>query len=283
MQNELNNPTFTPFFRLVTIAELIVVGAAGIGLFFLPVVAKTQWPWHITPFNMLFLGGAYLSSLATISVVLWGGRWAPARLGLWMLSAFTVPILVLSLLHLDRFDFARWATWLWFFLFITIAPYSVYNLWRYRHLPVGNPTRIPSAWRTYLLIQGTIFGLYGIALLLAPTFSTSFWPWVIDEFHGRVYSAIFLTGAAGSLMLLPKAASIEFLTLGMTQTILGLFSLLGLFLGDASLHRVHWSSPGTWVWLSGFAILFLLGLGLIGFALRTGPNEIQEVQHVSLP
>nr|MBA2681566.1 hypothetical protein [Ktedonobacteraceae bacterium] len=270
---------FTRLFRLVTIAELFVVGLAGIGLFFLPGLAKALWPWHITPFNMLFLGGAYLSSLATIAVMLWGGRWAPARPGLWMLAAFTVPILILSLLHLDRFDFQRWATWVWFLLFFTIAPYSVYTIWRYRHLPPGAPGHVPTLWRSCLLIQGVILGLYGLALLLAPTVSTAFWPWSIDEFHGRVYSAIFLTGATGSLVLLPGAASVELLMLGMTQTVLGLFSLLGLLIGNIFLRPINWSLPGTWIWLGIFAVLFVLGLGLIYIALTTsmfGHKQQQE-------
>src|SRR5947209_1525867 len=213
MQKQLENPPFTPLFRIVTGAEIVVVGLAGIGLFFLPILAKPQWPWIMTPFNMAFLGAAYLSSIAAICVMFWGGNWASARLGLWMLVAFTVPILILSLLHLDRFEFLRWATWVWFFLFITIAPYSAYNIWKNRHLPPADTIPLPALWRSYLLIQGIALGLYGIALIIAPNIFTAFWPWRIDEFHGQIYSAIFLTGAAGSIVIWFSASRIELLML----------------------------------------------------------------------
>ena len=48
MQKQLENPPFTPLFRIVTGAEIVVVGLAGIGLFFLPILAKPQWPWIMT-------------------------------------------------------------------------------------------------------------------------------------------------------------------------------------------------------------------------------------------
>ena len=272
MQKRPNNPSFTLFFRFVTIAELLVVALAGVGLFFLTTIARSFWPWHIAPFNALFLGAAYLSSTATIAVMLRGGRWIPARLGLWMLSAFTVPILILSLLYFTYFDFQRAATWVWFFLFVTIAPYSVYNIWLHRNLTPGNSTTISGLWRSYLLAQGIILGVYAITLLMAPTFFTAFWPWKIDDFHGRVYSAIFLTGAAGSLVLWRRAARIEMLMLGLTQIVLGLFTILGLVIVDASQHRVNWSVPGTWLWISIFAWLFISGVVL------TWPSVVKSMQ-----
>ncbi|MBA2286138.1 MAG: hypothetical protein H0W02_11680 [Ktedonobacteraceae bacterium] len=101
MQKQPDNPAFTRLFRLVTIAELFVVGLAGIGLFFLPGLAKTQWPWHITPFNMLFLGGAYLSSLAFVRPINWSspGTW------LWVGIFAVLFVLGLGLIYLARTTF----------------------------------------------------------------------------------------------------------------------------------------------------------------------------------
>jgi hypothetical protein len=280
MQKQQENPSFTPLFRYVTIAELAVVTIAGIGLFFLTDTGMAQWPWHILPFNAHFLGAAYLSSMATIAVVLVGGRWAPARLGLWMLASFTVPILIFSLLYFNRLDFQRPATWVWYFLFITIAPYSVFNIWIHRNLPTGNPITVPAAWRSYLLIQGTLLCLYAVAMIIAPTLFSSFWPWKIDEFHARMYSAIFLTGGVGSLVLVRSAARIEILTLALTQVVLGFFVILGLIIADSTQHRVNWNAASTWFWIAIFVVLFISGIGLVRLsqALRT---QVQPVQGVS--
>jgi heme/copper-type cytochrome/quinol oxidase subunit 4 len=281
MQKQQENPSFTPFFRFVTLAELVAVTAAGIGLFFLTDIGRAQWPWHILPFNALFLGAAYLSSMATITVMLIVQRWAPARLGLWMLAGFTVPILIFSLLYLNHLDFQRPATWIWYILFITIAPYSVYNIWLHRSLPTGNPTTMPTLWRSYLLLQGTLLCLYAVALILAPAFFTSFWPWKIDEFHARVYSAIFLTGGVGSFVLSRSAARIEILTLALTQVVLGLFVILGLVIADSSQHRVNWNAASTWFWIAIFAELFVAGIALLWLA-QASRTRVRSVQGVSL-
>jgi hypothetical protein len=239
-------------FRVIASVEWLVLGVTSFGLFLLPTVASAQWPWQVKPFNTFFL--------AAVTVLLWGGRWAPARVGLGMLVFFTTLVLLISLLYLNRFDFHKWATWAWFFLYIVIPLNSAYNLYLYRRLQPANPTPLPSGLQWYLLVQAVVLGLYTIALLIAPVASTAFWPWHIDEFHGRMYSAIFLTGAVGAYILWRSAAAVELLLLGVTQSVLGLFAILGLIMANASQQTVNWTQPGTWVWIGLFVVLMLTGI-----------------------
>lgn len=51
-----------------------------------------------------------------------------------------------------------------------------------------------------------------------------------------------------------------FLLLGVTQSVLGLFAILGIVIVNASQHTVDWTQPGTWVWIGLFAILMLTGI-----------------------
>ncbi|MDQ6660228.1 MAG: hypothetical protein M3Z24_04595, partial [Chloroflexota bacterium] len=185
----------------------------------------------------------------------------------------TVPILIFALVYLSHFDFQRPATWVWFFLFLTIAPYSVYNIWHHRYLSPGSPIRMLSLLRSYLLVQGIVLALYALAMMVVPTFSTAFWPWKIDEFHGRIYSAIFLTGGVGSLVLWKSASGVEMLMLGLTETVLGFFVILGLVITDASQHRVNWSLSNTWLWLIIFTLLFITGVGLTSLSLARGVSR----------
>jgi hypothetical protein len=180
-------------------------------------------------------------------------------------------VLIVSVVYLDRFDFHKWATWAWFFLYIVIPLNSVYNLYLYRRLQPANPMPLPSLLKWYLLVQAVVLGLYTLALLLAPVASTAFWPWHIDEFHGRIYSAVFLTGAVGAYVLWRSAAAVELLLLGLTQSALGLFAILGLVIVNASQHRVNWTQPGTWVWISLFVVLLLTGSVQIVLALGKRP------------
>jgi hypothetical protein len=255
-----SNPRLPMLFRVIASVEWLVLGVTGFGLFLLPTVASAQWPWQVKPFNTFFLAAVYISSFAAVTVLLWGGRWAPARLGLWMLVVFTTLVLIISVAYLGRFDFHKWATWAWFFLYIVIPLNSVYNLYLFRHLQPANSTPLPSLLKWYLLVQAVALCLYTIALLIAPVASTAFWPWHIDEFHERMYSAIFLTGAVGAYVLWRSGASIELLLLGVTQSVLGLFAILGIVIVNASQHTVDWTQPGTWVWIGLFVVLMLTGI-----------------------
>ncbi len=270
MSQPSNNPPITGLFRVITSIELGVLGLTGVGLFFFPNTTRALWPWPVAPFNSHFLGAVYLASFAAIAVVLWGGRWAPARLGLWMLVVYTTPVLVVSFISLNRFDFRQWLTWGWFVLFIGIPLNSAYNLWLYRRLSPADPRPVPPVWRVYLAVQSALLTLYGCALLVAPATFTAFWPWHIDAFHGRMYCAMFLAGAVGSFLLLRGAAAVEILLLALAEGSFGLLAILGVVITDASQRRVNWSASSTWLWVGIFAILCFVGIGLAWLALARG-------------
>ena len=118
-------------------------------------------------------------------------------------------------------------------------------------------------WRGIFLIPTILLGLYGIGLLVAPDSLSSFWPWQIDDFHGRMYSVLYITPALGALLLFGAAASIELLTMGLTQIVGGGASIFGLVIIDNQVNKIDWSAFGTWLWIGLFAIILLTGIGLV--------------------
>jgi hypothetical protein len=257
------NPALPSLFRTVTSVEGFVLAIAGFFPFFFSHDALEKWPWLSGPFNMRFIGAVYLTSLVAVLVVLTVPRWAPGRVALPMLVVFTNLILLLSIIYVGRFDFGRGGTWAWFVLYVVIPASATYYWWRYRRLPPADPTPVPPAWRSYFLAAGVVVGLYGIGLLVAPHTLTDFWPWPIDAFQGRLYSAIFLTLAVAAFTVSRVAAPVELLIVGLTQFTLGLFSILGLVLADTSENTVNWSALGTWVWIAAFAVLLVGGAALV--------------------
>ena len=103
-------------------------------------------------------------------------------------------------------------------------------------------------------------------MFAAPVLLTSFWPWDIDAFHGRLYSVVFTTIAVGGLGLAQWAAPVERLTLGLAYTVFGLFSLFSVLIADAGRNAVEWSAPGAWLWFALVGVEFVLGLALIGWS-----------------
>jgi hypothetical protein len=257
------NGPIAPALRVISLITAAVLMAAGLGLFFLSDATRPLWPWEIGPFNAFFLGAVYLSSLAAMALLVWYGRWAPARLILPMLFVYTAVGLLVSLIYAGSFDFRRWAATAWFMLFLTLPLAAGYYLWRYRQVKPPDSFPTSTRWRVALLLNALMIGAYGFAMFAAPVALTSFWPWSVDPFHGRLYSVIFTTLAIGALGLSQFAAPVERLTLGLVYTVLGLFAVFGVVIVDADRHSVPWSHAGVWLWIGAFAAEFLLGLTLI--------------------
>jgi hypothetical protein len=266
------NPPIGRLLRLVTAFEVSVLLVAGGGLFFLPNLISPLWPWPLTPFNTRFLGAIYLASMVAAALLVYSGRWSPARLVTPMIFLFTLIVLFVSLLYLEQFNRASPSTWLWLLLYVGIPLNAGYHLWLYRRWPPPATLTLAAGWRTYLLAQTTLFGLYGLALLLAPVTATAFWPWPLDALHGRMYSVAFFSAAQAAFLLYRAASPSELLTVGLSQLTLGLLAIAGLLMVDASVHRVNWSAAGTWLWLAGFALLAATALALLLFYVTT-PNR----------
>lgn len=267
-----DNPPITPLLRLFTLIEAFVLIVVGGALLFLPSFVAPLWPWETGPFNLRFFGAIYLASLIAVAMVLVFNRWAPARLVVPMIFVFTAIVLIVSLLYVGRFRL-EWPTWIWFLLYLALPINAAYYLWLNRGQPPADPISLPAAWRIYMLIQMVVVGLYGLGILLAPITFSAFWPWELDDFHGRTYSALFFTGAIGAFLSWRFAAPSELLTMGMTQFALGLLAILGLIATDAAIHRVDWSLPGTWLWIGAFGVALIAGLGMVWWSLAVGREE----------
>jgi hypothetical protein len=273
------NPPLSPFVRIffVVVALILVV---GMGLFFVPEMVGQRWPWALTPFNTRFLGTLYLAELVIILTPIFVNRLAPNRLVLPMALIFTLLVTIVSLFYPDQFNFRRRVVWIWFIVYGGSAVISAALFWRYRAWPtppIAPPT--PKGRQLFLQLEGLALGLYGLGLLLAPAIFSAFWPWKIDNFHGQIYSAIFISGAVSSFILARAAAPIEFLAIGLAQIVLGSLAIAGVVIVDVSLHKINWTLPSTWLWLGMFATLLLIGLGKLWWSLG---SESQANAHHSI-
>jgi hypothetical protein len=269
------NPIIAPLLRAVYILIAIVV-VAGASLFFVPGLVGPRWPWPLTPFNTSFLGAIYIVELVAIVITIVSNRWSPTRLVLPISFTFAIVVTGVSLFYLGRFDAQRWTTYVWFVLYLVPIAVFAYYLWLYRNLPPAETIPVPSAWRTYFKLESTVYGLYGLGLLALPDTFSAFWPWKIDDFHARLYSAIFICLVVGMLTLIRSASSLELVTMGLAKVILAVFSILGLIIVDISARRVDWSAPGTWLWIAGLGILLVSGLGMARFATQMQARPAME-------
>jgi hypothetical protein len=177
-------------------------------------------------------------------------------------------VLVVSLAYVDRFKWERPVTWAWFAIFVSVPVYAAYFLWRLRREPARSPRSRTTRVRLALMGPALLLAGYGVGMLAAPGTLTAFWPWSIDGFHGRVYSAIFLTLGLAPAIVARGAAPTEVATLGATCVALGALQPIGLLVVDADVGKVDWSSSETWAWIAMFVAIFAYGLVLSAVSIR---------------
>ena len=271
-ETPLPNPRLTPLLRAFTLVEVAVLVAAGFALLILPDLARDEWPWSPAPFNTAFLGAIYTASLVPVAAML-VGRQAPLRVVLPMLATFTAIVLAVSLFYLEQFQLERWSNWVWFLLYVLLPINATYHIWLYRNLTPSGQAPTSMVWRLYLVGVALAIGAYGLGLLIAPQPLTAFWPWAIDAYHGRMYSAVLIAGAVGAFVMSRASTRNEFATVGLTHATFGFISLVGVLVVDNAERRVDWSRPGAWLWVGVLAMGCLGGLLMAWSGLRRFSQE----------
>jgi hypothetical protein len=269
------NPIVPSFLRWVIALECSVVFAAGILLFFLPALAADLWPWSIPPFNARFVGAVYLAAYIPLIRFWFVPRWIPGRLTLWMILTFTGLVMLTMLLHWDVFEWDRLSTFLVFWpLYIFLPVNSTIFLLRAK-ADTASAYDGPAWLRATLSIFALLGGAYGLGLLIAPELLTRFWPWEVDAFHGRMYSAAFVTPAVAAWILSARRGlAAEYLSLGLNLVAGGFLPILGTLWTNLSLspeRQIDFSAAGTWIFF-----LFFFATGIFGIVLVSSTTQLSR-------
>jgi len=249
-------PTVTPSEKVFFGCVLVLAAWVGYWGLFAPAQVDMALPFKVPPLHARFLGAMYLSGAIVMLVSMLVRIWPEARVIVPMISIWTGMLGIISLFHLEAFNWSRTQVWVWFFAYICFPIIAAWIAWRQRsqreHAP-GPP--MPGALRGYLYLQGVVATLLGLSLLIAPTAMTALWPWKISSVLAHMYSAPFLTYGLGSLYAARQQTWIEvrivvYLTLG--------FALLVLV--GSLLHRqlFKFGTPSAWLWFGSFGLAALV-------------------------
>jgi hypothetical protein len=275
-----SNPTVPSFLRWVLAVECSVVFVAGVLLFFLPGLATELWPWTIPPFNSRFVGAVYLAAYLPLILFWFVPRWIPGRLTLWMIQTFTAMILTAMIIHWDAFEWDRPSTFLVFWpLYIFLPINSAIFLWSSNGAGVSNGYDGPLFLRIIFWVFALLGGVYGLGLLIAPEEFTSFWPWRVDAFHGRMYAAAFGTPAVATWILsFRRRFAAEYLSIGLNLSAGGFLPILGTYWTNiqvAAERQIIFNYATTWTLFIFFLLTGLLGIVLIATAMQLPKNASQ--------
>ncbi len=233
---------FRAYFVLVGLFA-IWVGAWG---FLVPAQVDRALPWTVPPLHARFIAAFYLGGTVAMAASALARRLGDVRIAIALAVLWTGMLLLVSLLHLDGFDFAKPQVWFWMGAY---AVYPLWGAWLYRRALRADPPLQRKADPALLAIAIAALA-YGAALLIAPAAMVRAWPWAVSPLLAQIYAGPFLAYGASALLLArearPQARRIVLASLLA-------FTLLALLASLLHLRLFHFDAPAAWLWFGAFA------------------------------
>lgn len=252
---------------------------AAVGLFALwvgiwgyafPAEVGRALPWPVPPLHARFIGAMYLSGTVLMAGAFLARSLAQTRIALVEATVWTGMLGLVSLLHLDAFDFTHRPVWFWFFAYIAYPIAGALLAIRYRPSPQPGDAPLAAPVRLAFALLAAACLALALALFFAPETMTGAWPWKITPLLAQIYAGPFLSYGVGGLMI---AAS-----RGRTGTRLPMLAMAAfavLVLGASLIHSGLFDprSPSAILWFGGFAtaIIATLASATLGWRREATP------------
>lgn len=192
--------------RVVLAIVIVALLLAFAVLYFNPQNTKTYFAWDIKPqITAVFMGAGYIAGAFMFVYAVFGRHWHRVKNSLLPVSTFAAIMLVVTLLHYDRFIHGNLAFILWLIIYI-ITPFLVPWLWFHnRPTDPGTPEAgdkiVPLSirWISGLVGAGSL--LFWIFSFIDPPFLIAIWPWALTTLTAQVICAWGTLLSVGGLVL----------------------------------------------------------------------------------
>ena len=254
--------SFRAYFVLVGLFALWV-GAWG---FLLPAQVDRALPWTVPPLHARFIAAFYLGGALAMALSALARRLADVRIAIALAVLWTGLLLLVSLLHLDAFDFAKPQVWFWMGAY---AVYPLWGAWLYRRAVRDDPPVAPRRPTRRWSRSPSPPLAFGAALLLAPAAMVRAWPWAVSPLLAHIYAGPFLAYGASAL-LLAREARPEARRIVLASLLA--FTLLALLASLLHLRLFHFDAPAAWLWFGAFAAAAAIVALRLAQATRSAPG-----------
>lgn len=248
------------FFIVICAAALLV---AVLGLF-APQNLAAIFTWlTLPPLHARFVGAIYLFGALYMVGCLLARSQAEVRPAFPMIGIWTGMLFIISLLHLEAFDFSQLPVWIWFASYLIYPIIAVRMTLKYsRRSPSDNllERTLPGWVKSFLTGQGIIVTLLAVMLFIFPSLMSSLWPWKVTPLLAQMYAGPLLSYGVGSLLYARQRAWSEIRPVVPAMLAFTLTTLV-----ISVMHRNLFSAGelADWIWF------MLFGLGSVGLAALT--------------
>ncbi len=264
MSSATRDDRILPETRWVSILIVPILLAGFIILYLFPDDTERLFAWTIAPrMTPLLMGAGYLAGAYFFARAIFAARWHQVGKGLLAVTAFTWPMGLATLLHLDRFNHGHIAFWLWAIIYF-VTPLLIPALYlRNRRSDPGTlepgDVEVPRLIRLALGAVGAAELLIGVAMFLFPGWAIAIWPWELTPLTARVIAGWFALPGVGGLIVASERrwsasrSALEGAVIWSALLLVGAARAWGDF---------DQTNPLTWVFVGSLG-LSLLGIGAL--------------------
>jgi hypothetical protein len=179
-----------PITRIVLAAVDLVLVMAFVILYLFPQTTRTSFAWEIKPPIMaVFMGAGYLSGAYMFLFAIFGRLWHRVQISLLPVTAFAASMLLVTLLHYDRFIHSNFAFMAWLVIYI-ITPFLVPWLWYHNRVTdpgtlEAHDREVPKWVRQIAGVIGILTLLFWLVSFINPPWLIAIWPWKLTPLTAR--------------------------------------------------------------------------------------------------
>jgi hypothetical protein len=254
--NETRDDRVLVLTKVVAAGVILVLLLAFLALYIFPTHTDIDFAWTILPgTSALLIGAGYTAGAYFFARLLVDKKWHRVQAGFLPITAFTICMLIATLLHLDRFHTGALNFDLWTIIYV-ITPFLVPFVW-WRNQKAGllgleeHDLLFPSIARTALKIIGGLGALLFILVLFRPALLISAAPWKLTPLTARIFSG-------WSILTLCSVASIGFDGRWSATRTLMESAMVGITLCILALPRMwndfNFSNPMAYALVAGLAV-----------------------------
>jgi hypothetical protein len=209
----------TPAPRSLTRDDRVLLGTRLVAAFVIVILALAIWvlylnpdetdqffAWTIKPrMTPLAMGAGYAMGAYFFARVLISTRWHHVALGFLPITAFTIVMLLATVLHWDRFHQGTVSFMLWLVIYI-ITPFLVPLIWL-RNRATDPGTADPGDWIVPLWVRrgaglaGLAVTAFALLIFLFPDVAMRAWPWQLTPLTARVLAGWLMLPGIGGIVL----------------------------------------------------------------------------------